>query len=91
MRLLEGGLLGWKAVGYSTMIDRSKPIELQRQVQIIGGSLILIGQILAWLVSPLFFGLSAPLGAGLVFAGTAGWCGMANLLRSMPWNRAIQS
>ena len=32
-------------------------------------------------------GLSAFVGAGLVFAGTSGWCGMAQLLGLMPWNR----
>ena len=26
-------------------------------------------------------------GVGLMFAGVTGWCGMANLLRMMPWNR----
>ena len=85
--LLEGGLSGWKAAGYPTNIDRTKPIELQRQVQIGAGLLILTGMVLAWLVSPLFLGLSAFVGAGLVFAGVSGWCGMAKILGLMPWNR----
>jgi len=88
MYLLEGGLSGWKAAGQATRIDRSKPIELQRQVQIVAGSLILTGLILSWLVSPLFLGLSAFVGAGLVFAGVSGWCGMAIILGALPWNRA---
>lgn len=85
--MLEGGLSGWKAAGYPTSIDRTKPIELQRQVQIAAGLLILIGMLLAWLVSPLFLGLSAFVGAGLIFAGISGWCGMARVLGHMPWNR----
>ena len=85
--ILKGGLSGWKAAGYPTSIDRSKPIELQRQVQIAAGLLILTGMLLAWLVSPLFLGLSAFVGAGLVFAGISGWCGMARVLSLMPWNR----
>lgn len=85
--MLEGGLSGWKAAGYPTRIDRSKPIELQRQVQITAGSLILAGLLLSWLVSPLFLGLSAFVGAGLIFAGISGWCGMASVLGAMPWNR----
>ena len=40
-----------------------------------------------WLVAPGFFALSAFVGAGLMFAGVTGWCGMAHLLRVMPWNR----
>jgi rhodanese-related sulfurtransferase len=86
--ILKGGLSGWKAAGYPTHLDRSKPIELQRQVQIAAGLLILSGLLLAWLVSPLFLGLSAFVGAGLVFAGISGWCGMARLLDLMPWNRS---
>ena len=85
--ILQGGLSGWKAAGYPTRIDRSKPIELQRQVQITAGLLILAGLLLAWLVSSLFLGLSAFVGAGLVFAGVSGWCGMARVLSLMPWNR----
>jgi hypothetical protein len=38
-------------------------------------------------VSPLFLGLSAFVGAGLVFAGISGWCGMAIFLGALPWNR----
>lgn len=85
--MLEGGLAGWKSAGYPTRIDRAQPIELQRQVQIAAGSLILLGLVLAWLVSPLFLALTAFVGGGLVFAGTSGWCGMAHLLALLPWNR----
>jgi hypothetical protein len=31
--------------------------------------------------------LSAFVGAGLIVAGITGFCGMANLLLHMPWNR----
>jgi rhodanese-related sulfurtransferase len=85
--ILEGGLSGWKAAGYPTSIDLSKPIELQRQVQIAAGTLVLLGVLLTWLVSPLFMLLSAFVGTGLVFAGVSGWCGMARILGAMPWNR----
>jgi rhodanese-related sulfurtransferase len=86
--LLEGGLNAWKSAGLPTQIDRSKPIELQRQVQIAAGSLVLIGVALALTVSPAFIALSAFVGAGLTFAGISGWCGMAKLLGVMPWNKA---
>jgi hypothetical protein len=39
------------------------------------------------MATPVFFGLAAFVGAGLVMAGTTGWCGMARLLAHMPWNR----
>jgi rhodanese-related sulfurtransferase len=86
--VLEGGLSAWKAAGQPTRIDRSKPIELQRQVQIVAGSIVVLGLLLARLISPWFAALSAFVGAGLIFAGVTGWCGMARLLAIMPWNRA---
>jgi rhodanese-related sulfurtransferase len=85
--LLEGGLAGWKAAGNPTKLDRSKPIEMQRQVQIAAGTLVLTGLLLAAFVSPWFAALSAFVGSGLVFAGVSGWCGMAKVLGAMPWNR----
>lgn len=86
--ILDGGLNGWKAAGFKTHVDHSKPIELQRQVQIAAGSLILLGLLLAWLVTPWGLALSTFVGGGLVFAGISGWCGMARVLAIMPWNRA---
>ena len=61
---------------------------MNRQVQIGAGSLVLAGALLAWLVDPAFHALSAFVGAGLVFAGVSGFCGMAKLLALLPWNRA---
>ena len=84
---LEGGIEAWKAAGLPVVTDRSQPIEIMRQVQILAGSLVLLGVILGTLVHPGFYGLSAFIGAGLTFAGTTGWCGMAKLLAFLPWNR----
>ena len=87
MYLLEGGLTGWRNAGLATVLDRSKPIELQRQVQIAAGGLVLLGLVLAVSVSAWFAMISMFVGCGLVFAGISGWCGMARLLQRMPWNR----
>ena len=46
-----------------------------------------LGVVLGTWVAPGFYGLSAFVGAGLIFAGISGWCGMAKLLAFMPWNR----
>ena len=54
--------------------------ELRRQVQRIAGSLVLVGAFV-----PGFRWLSAFLGAGLVFAGATGRCGMASWLTRIPW------
>ncbi|MGN8000558.1 rhodanese family protein [Sphingomonas sp. 22176] len=85
--ILEGGIDAWRQAGHPTVTDRSQPLEIMRQVQITAGALVLTGVLLGMFVAPGFFGLSAFVGAGLVFAGVTGWCGMANLLRVMPWNR----
>lgn len=85
--LLDGGIDAWRSAGLPTVADRSQPLEIMRQVQITAGALVLTGVLLGLFVAPGFFGLSAFVGAGLMFAGVTGWCGMANLLRIMPWNR----
>lgn len=84
---LEGGLDAWARAGLPVEADRRQPIEVMRQVQITAGALVLLGLLLGLLVAPAFLALSAFVGAGLVFAGASGWCGMAQALRRMPWNR----
>lgn len=85
--VLAGGLDAWKQAGLPTALDRKQPIELNRQVQIGAGALVLLGMLLGALVSPAFYALSALVGVGLMFAGISGFCGMAHVLALMPWNR----
>lgn len=85
--VLEGGLGAWKQAGLPTRLDRKQPIELQRQVMIVAGSLVVAGLLLGYFVSPWFMAISAFMGCGLVFAGLSGWCGLAKLLMLMPWNK----
>jgi rhodanese-related sulfurtransferase len=87
--VLEGGLEAWKKAGLPTSVDSRQPIEINRQVQIAAGSLVLAGIVLGALVTPGFYLLSAFVGAGLAFAGISGFCGMARLFALMPWNRRI--
>ena len=86
--ILEGGLEGWRGAGLATVADKSQPIEIMRQVQIAAGGLVLAGVLLGTFLAPAFLALSAFVGAGLIFAGATGWCGMAALLRALPWNRS---
>jgi rhodanese-related sulfurtransferase len=89
--IVEGGIEAWKKAGLPVERDRSQPIELQRQVMIAAGSLVLLAVGLGQFVAPAFYALAAIVGAGLTFAGISGWCGMAKLLALMPWNRAASS
>ena len=85
--ILAGGLQAWKEAGLGTLIDQTQPIELQRQVQIAAGFLVLVGLTLSVALSSWLLLIPAFVGGGLVFAGFSGWCGMAKLLAVMPWNR----
>lgn len=83
---IEGGTMACITAGLPIMRGK-KAVSLERQVRIAAGSLVLIGAALAWLVHPAFIGLSAFIGAGLVFAGITDTCGMAMVLAKMPWNQ----
>lgn len=85
--VLEGGLDGWKSAGLPVSQDASQPMELQRQVQITAGSMIVAGTVLGATVSPAFYVVSGVVGAGLVLAGVSGVCALARVLMRMPWNR----
>jgi len=89
--VLGGGLEAWKRAGLPVAEDRRAPLELTRQVQIAAGAMVLTGVVLGATVSPWLHGIAAFVGAGLVFAGVTGSCGLARVLRLMPWNRALAS
>ncbi len=84
---LEGGLDAWMRAGLPVVTDARQPLELQRQVQIAAGAAVFAGTVLGAMVSPWFYVLPGFIGAGLVFAGITGFCGLARLLMKAPWNR----
>ena len=83
---VEGGTEAWEKAGLPVVRGR-KRMSLERQVRIAAGLMVLIGAILALVVHPAWAGLSAFVGAGLVFSGITDSCGMGLLLAKMPWNR----
>jgi rhodanese-related sulfurtransferase len=85
IKVLDGGIKQWQQLNLPLNMGK-QTISLERQVRIAAGSLVLLGCILAALVSPFWIGLSAFVGAGLIFAGVTDTCGMAMLLGRMPWN-----
>ena len=85
--LLDGGLNAWKKAQGEVVKNTAEPLPLMRQVQIVAGSLIVLGVVLGYAVHAGFFLLTGFVGAGLVFAGMTGFCGMAVLLMKMPWNK----
>lgn len=87
---IEGGTLACVDSGLP-VVRGKKAISLERQVRIAAGLLVLTGALLGWLVHPAFIGLSAFIGAGLVFAGITDTCGMGMMLARMPWNQVKET
>ena len=85
--LLDGGLDAWKKAGLPVRDNAKAPLPMNRQVQITAGTLVLAGVLVGGFIHPAGYALSGFIGAGLIFAGASGWCGMANVLAAMPWNR----
>lgn len=87
VRNLEGGILAWKAAGLPCATGSKAVMPLMRQVQITVGFLVLLASVLAVTVNPAWIYLCMFFGAGLLFAGLSGFCGLAMILAKMPWNR----
>ena len=82
---MEGGATAWDKAGLPVVRSR-RSLPMFRQIQIGAGGMVLLGLALrlAW---PQWLWLSAFVGAGLVFAGVTGFCGLGLLLARMPWNK----
>jgi len=85
---VEGGTQAWEQAGLPVVRGTRKVLPIIRQVHICAGSLVLAGVVIAAATgNPWWTLLSGFVGAGLVFAGATGACGMAMLLAKMPWNQ----
>ena len=82
---MEGGATAWDKAGLPVVRSR-RSLPMFRQIQIGAGGMVLLGLALS-LAWPQWLWLSAFVGAGLVFAGVTGFCGLGLLLARMPWNK----
>jgi rhodanese-related sulfurtransferase len=89
--VIAGGTLAWIEANLPVTRSSVRIMSLERQVRIVAGSLVFIGVALGWFVHRGFYGLSAFVGAGLVFAGITDFCGMGLLLAKLPWNKRPSS
>ena len=87
---VQGGTMACVEAGLP-VVRGKKAISLERQVRIAAGALVLLGAVLGWFGHSAFIGLSAFVGAGLVFAGITDTCGMGMILARMPWNNVKES
>ena len=85
--IVDGGINALRNTDVPLLLGDSSVISLERQVRIAAGFLVVLGVVLGAFVNPNFYGLSAFVGAGLMFAGITDSCGMAMVLAKMPWNR----
>lgn len=83
---VEGGTLAWEKAGLP-VVRGKKAMPLMQQVQISAGFMIVLGVVLGTWVHPYGYGLSAFVGAGLMFTGLTGLCPLASFIASMPWNK----
>lgn len=83
---IEGGTNAWESSDLPVV--QGKPtISLERQVRIAAGTLVTIGIIGGYLLTPYLLLLSLFVGCGLVFSGVTDTCGMGLLLARCPWNQ----
>ena len=85
--VVKGGTSAWKAAGLPVNKGGGNVLPLERQIHITIGIFVLSGVLLSQFVNPVFIWLSGFMGAGLIFAGLTGKCGMGVLLAKMPWNQ----
>lgn len=86
--IINGGINALKACDITFKQGDRHVVSLERQVRIAAGFLVVLGVVLGTLIAPIFYGVSAFVGCGLMFAGITDNCAMALVLSRMPWNKA---
>ena len=84
---VDGGIEAWVQAGYPVKKSGGVVLPLDRQTQIAAGFLVFFGTLLGAMVSPWWYVLPGFIGAGLMFSGLSGYCGMTRMLATMPWNQ----
>ncbi|RJT96526.1 DUF2892 domain-containing protein [Arthrobacter frigidicola] len=87
--VLTGGVPGFAASGGDVVRGKSR-WDLERQVRLAAGSLIMIGLVGGRFVSPKVRALAGMIGTGLTFSAATNTCAMGRALSAMPWNKTGQ-
>lgn len=85
-RVLEGGIMAWEAAGAPLIRDGRKRWDLERQVRLVAGTIVLMA-VVGGVVLPGLEWVAAFVGAGLTFAALTDTCAMGMLLAKLPYNR----
>ena len=82
-----GSFAEWAKLGKPVEQVRKSTITIQRQIQLVAGTLGFTGIVLGYYVNVGFYILAAAVSAGMFLAGLTGRCPMALVLSLMPWNK----
>jgi rhodanese-related sulfurtransferase len=87
--VLTGGVPGFAAAGGDVIKGKAR-WDLERQVRLAAGSLVVLGLAGGKFVSPRIRTLAGVIGAGLTFSAATNTCAMGQAISAMPWNRAAK-
>ena len=84
--VLVGGVPAYQQAGGRT-VEGSKRWDLERQVRMAAGSLVIAGLAGGKFLSPQLRTVAGVIGAGLTFSAATNTCAMGKALAKMPWNK----
>lgn len=87
--VLTGGVPGFAAAGGEVVTGKVR-WDLERQVRLAAGSLVVLGLAGGKFVSPKLRMLAGVIGTGLTFSAATNTCAMGKALAAMPWNRSAK-
>ncbi|CAN7565220.1 rhodanese-like domain-containing protein [Arthrobacter sp. LjRoot14] len=87
--VLTGGVPGFAAAGGNVVRGKAR-WDLERQVRLAAGSLVVLGLAGGKFVSPKIRLLAGAIGTGLTFSAATNTCAMGQALSAMPWNKAAK-
>ena len=85
-RVLTGGVPGFAAAG-GDVVRGAQRWDLERQVRMAAGALVVGGLLAGKFISPRLRLLAGAIGTGLTFSAATNTCAMGKALARMPWNK----
>ncbi|CAN7165474.1 rhodanese-like domain-containing protein [Pseudarthrobacter oxydans] len=87
--VLTSGAPGFAAAGGDVVKGKNR-WDLERQVRLVAGSLVVLGLAGGKFVSPKIRTLAGVIGTGLTFSAATNTCAMGQAISAMPWNKAAK-
>ena len=87
--VLTGGAPAFAEIGGDVVRGKAR-WDLERQVRLAAGSLVVLGLVGGRFVSPKVRLLAGAIGTGLAFSAATNTCAMGQAISAMPWNKAAK-